>query len=165
MKIKLNFWIDVAILCIFLVAMEPGASGVFIHEWLTTSAVAILIVHFVLHWEWFMTLTARFFVKLWHSSRLNYLLSIALFLGFATLMVSGFAISEKVLPTLGVELAGRGAWKRIHDLSANLTLLIIALHIGLRWEWVWAAFKKIFVAPFVKERKADSPVLIEEDGL
>lgn len=165
MKIKLNFWIDVAIFSIFLIAMEPGASGISIHEWLTTAAVAALIVHFVLHWDWFMKLTSRFFVKLLHSSRLNYLLSIALFLGFITLIVSGFAISEKVIPALGIEMAGRGAWKRIHDLSANLTLLIIAVHIALRWDWLTAAFAKIFIAPFAKEKKIENPVLVEEDGI
>lgn len=165
MNIKLNFWVDVSIFAIFLVAMEPRATGITIHEWFTTAAVGTLIVHFVLHWDWFMKLTSRFFVKLFHSSRLNYLLSIALFLGFITLMVSGFMISRSVMPSLGFVVDARGAWGKIHDLSANLTLLLIAIHVGLRWDWIWAAFKRIFVEPFVKVRKNADQVLTDEDGI
>jgi hypothetical protein len=164
MNTKLNFWIDIATFIGFMVAMEPRSTGVSIHEWFTVAAVGTLIVHFVLHWDWFIRLTSRFLVKLFHSSRLNYLLAIAIFIGFTSIMVSGLMISEHVVPTLGLQPAGRFAWRRIHDLAANLTFLLVAVHVALRWEWVTAAFVRLVVAPFRKTRKAD-PVLTEEDGI
>ncbi|MEW6403055.1 MAG: DUF4405 domain-containing protein, partial [Chloroflexota bacterium] len=123
-----------------------------------------LIVHFVLHWDWFIRLTQRFFVKLFHNSRLNYLLSIAIFLGFISIMASGLMISESFMPFLGFDFDARFAWRRIHDLASNLTLLLVAVHVALRWDWVAAAFTRIFIDPFRKPRKVDA-VLVEEDGI
>src|SRR5512135_1984630 len=99
-----------------MVAMEPRSTGITIHEWFTMAAVGTLIVHFVLHWDWFIRLTSRFLVKLFHSSRLNYLLAIAIFFGFTAIMVSGLMISENVVPTMGLHPESRFAWRRIHDL-------------------------------------------------
>jgi hypothetical protein len=161
---KLNFWIDVAIFAGFMVAMEPRSTGITIHEWFTVAAVGTLIVHFVLHWDWFIRLSTRFFAKLFHSSRLNYLVAIAIFFGFISIMVSGFMISEHFIPSLGLHPQVRYAWRRIHDLAANLTLLLVAVHVALRWEWVKAAFLRLVVAPFRKINRPD-PVLTEEDGM
>lgn len=164
MDVKLNFWIDVVSFLGFMIAMEPGATGLTIHEWLTVSAVGTLIVHFVLHWDWFIRLTSRFFVKLFHSSRLNYLIAIVIFLSFTSLMVSGLMISEHFMPSLGVNINARHAWKSIHELSANLSLVLVAVHVALRWEWVKAAFIRLIVTPFRKMQDVD-PVLTEEDGM
>lgn len=164
MNIELNFWIDVITFVGFMIAMEPHFTGLAIHEWFTVSAVSTLIVHFVLHWDWFIRLTNRFFVKLFHSSRLNYLISIVVFLGFVSIMVSGLMISEHLLPYFGFEVESRYAWRRIHDLASNLTLVLVAVHVALRWEWVKAAFIRLIVTPLRKTKSVD-PVLTEEDGM
>lgn len=164
MNIELNFWIDVITFMGFMVAMQPNFTGLAIHEWFTVSAVGTLIIHFVLHWDWFIRLTRRFFAKLVHSSRLNYLISIAVFLGFIAIMVSGIMISEHLLPDLGLHIEARYAWRRIHDLAANLTLALVAVHVALRWEWVKAAFIRLVMSPFRKTKSFES-VLTEEDGL
>jgi hypothetical protein len=162
---KLNFWIDISTFTGFMIAMQPHSTGITIHEWFTVSAVGTLIIHFVLHWDWFTRLTSRFFVKLYHSSRLNYVLAIAIFIGFTSIMVSGLMISEHVSPWLGFHPNARFAWRHVHELAANLTLVLVAIHVALRWEWVKAAFLRLIVAPFRKiEKKVDS-VLTEEDGL
>ena len=164
MNIKLNFWIDLATFLGFMIAMEPRSTGITIHEWFTVSAVGTLIVHFVLHWDWFMRLTSRFFVKLIHSSRLNYVIAISIFLGFTSIMVSGLMISQHFVPSLGFHPEARHAWRRVHELAANLTLVLVAVHVALRWEWVKAAFIRLIVTPFKRIERADS-VLTEEDGL
>ena len=164
MNTKLNFWIDVLTFTGFMVAMEPHFTGETIHEWFTMAAVGTLIVHFVLHWDWFLRLTSHFFVRIFHSSRLNYLIAIAVFLGFISIIVSGLMISKHVMPFFGLHVDSRYAWRRIHDLASNLTLVLVAIHVALRWEWVQAAFLRILVQPFRKTKKVD-PVLVEEDGM
>jgi hypothetical protein len=147
-----------------MIAMEPHFTGETLHEWFTVSAAGTLIVHFVLHWDWFRRLTSRFFVKVFHSSRLNYLLATVIFLGFTSIMLSGLLISESFMPSLGLHLEARYAWRRIHELASDMTLALVAVHVGLRWDWLTAAFTRIFVEPFQKAKKVD-PVLLEEDGL
>jgi len=164
MNVKLNFWMDVATFTGFMIAMEPRSTGLTIHEWFTVAAVGTLVVHFVLHWDWFIRMTSRFFVKLFHSSRLNYLMSIAIFTGFVSIMVSGLMISEHFVPFLGFHPGARYGWKQIHELAANITLVLVAAHVALRWEWVKAAFIRLLVEPFRKTHKVD-PVLLDEDGM
>ncbi|HSL43559.1 MAG TPA: DUF4405 domain-containing protein [Anaerolineales bacterium] len=164
MNIKLNFWIDVAIFTGFMIAMEPHFTGETIHEWFTVAAVGTLIIHFILHWDWFLRLTSRFFVRIFHSSRLNYLMAVTIFLGFISIVLSGLLISESFMPFLGLHLEARYAWRRIHELASNLTLVLVAVHVGLRWDWLMAAFTRIFVEPVRKAKKID-PVLVEDDGL
>ena len=164
MNVKLNFWIDLATFLGLMVAMEPHSTGTTIHEWFTVAAVGTLIVHFVLHWDWFMRLSARFFVKLFHSSRLNYIIAVAIFIGFISIMTSGLMISEHFVPSLGLHPQTRHAWRSVHEFAANLTLVLVAIHVALRWEWVKAAFIRLIVTPFRKLDGVDS-VLTDEDGM
>lgn len=145
--LRTRFWIDVFIFGGFLIALEPHATGTPLHEWLTVSAFAFLIVHFLFHWDWFLRTTVSFFKNLFHISRLNYVLAIVVFIGFIAIITSGLMISESVSPTIGLYLdAGRG-WEKIHELAANLTLLAVALHFALHWDWIRNTFGKIIIEP------------------
>jgi hypothetical protein len=165
MNVKLNFWIDLACFAGFLVALEPRLTGVSIHEWFTLAAAGTLIVHFLLHWDWFFRISARYFDKLFHSSRLNYLLAILIFIGFVTIITSGLMISESVLPFFGLEHARNLAWRRIHDLASNLTLMLVAVHVALRWDWVKAAFNRVLIQPFKRAngKLRTDPALAEDE--
>jgi hypothetical protein len=165
MNIKLNFWIDLACFLGFLVALEPRLTGTSIHEWFTLAAAGTLIVHFILHWDWFLRVSGRFFTKLFHSSRLNYVLAILIFVGFITIMTSGLMISESVLPFFGFERASGFAWRSIHDAASNLTLLLVAIHVALRWDWVKSAFVRVLVTPFKQTKTIlpPDPALAEDE--
>ena len=158
-QIKIKLVIDIVIFIIFLIAIEPHSSGIAVHEWLTTSALAALVVHLLLSWDWIVNITRRFVGKVNGISRLNYILNLLLFIDGTVIMLSGFMISESLLPYMGIQLPRGFAWRSIHDLSANIFLLLLGAHTALHWSWIVDAFKRYIFQPvgrlFASKKKED----------
>ena len=144
---KTKLVIDVIIFTAFLIAMDPHSSGIAIHEWLATSLIAALVIHLLLNWDWIVQITRRFIGKMNGQSRINYILNWLLFIDATLMMLSGFMISESVIPFLGLSLPRDFAWRSLHDLSANLFLGLLGLHTALHWSWVVDAFKRYVFQP------------------
>lgn len=145
---RLKLWIDLAIFAAFLVTMEPHSSGLPIHEWLSLSMIAAILVHLLLSWDWIAQITRRFLGRVAGVSRLNYLLNWLLFFDGILIMLSGILISEVALPALGIALPPGFAWRRLHDMSANFFLLLLGLHTALHWSWIVNSIKRYVVEPF-----------------
>ncbi len=147
-SLKTNFWLDVFIFAGFLAALQPRLTGIAIHEWFTLAAAATLVLHVVLHWDWAVGITKRFFRNLFHASRLNYVVDALLFVAFTLVITSGLVISRVVLPTFGLQTFSSRSWLEIHNASSNLTLLLVALHFALHWSWVKNTFQRLILNPF-----------------
>ena len=144
---KLKLIIDIAIFIGFLITMEPHASGLTIHEWLATALITVLIVHLLLNWDWIVQISRRFNGKMKGQSRINYILNWLLFIDGTIIMLSGFMISESLLPALGIQLPQSFAWRSLHDLSANLFLVLLGMHTALHWNWIVDTFKRFVFQP------------------
>jgi uncharacterized protein DUF4405 len=144
---KLKFVIDIGIFIAFLITMEPHASGLTIHEWLATALIPVLVVHLLLSWDWIVQVTQRFIGKMKTQSRINYILNWLLFVDGTIIMLSGFMISESLMPTLSIQLPRNIAWRGLHDLSANLFLILLGLHTALHWRWIVDTFKRYVLQP------------------
>lgn len=144
---KTKLVIDIAIFIAFLIAMDPHSSGLAVHEWLATAALAAIVVHLLLSWDWIIQTSRRFMGRVSSQSRINYILNWAMFFDVTVLMLSGFLISEQVIPSLGISLPQNFAWRSWHDLSANLFLLLLGLHTALHWGWIVDAFKRYVFQP------------------
>jgi hypothetical protein len=57
-------------------------------------------------------------------------------------LVSGFIISEVVLPKLGISTINDRSWRSAHNLPLNFLVLFVGLHIAINWGWIIAAFKR-----------------------
>jgi Domain of unknown function (DUF4405) len=147
---KLKLIIDIAIFIGFLIAMEPHASGLTIHEWLATALIAVLVVHLLLNWDWIVQITRRFIGKMKSQSRINYFLNWLLFIDGTVIMLSGFMISESLLSALGIQLLQSFAWRSLHDLSANLFLVLLGLLTALHWNSIVDTFKRHIFQPLGK---------------
>lgn len=145
---RVNLFVDIAIFLAFLVAMAPKFSGMTIHEWLGTAFGAVIVTHLLLHWQWIIEVTKRFFSKAQWSARINYLLNSLLFVVITILILSGLMISHVALPALGIELGEGGIWKQLHKLSADLFLYGIGLHVALHWQWIVNMIKRMTRLPF-----------------
>lgn len=148
--------IDIAIFIAFLIAMDPHSSGIAIHEWLATSLIAALVVHLLLSWDWITQITRRFLGRINTQSRINYVLNWLLFVDGTVIMLSGFLISQSVMPFLGIQLPRNFTWRSLHDLSANLFLVLLGLHTALHWSWIVDAFKRYIFLPVGKLFSANS---------
>lgn len=78
------------------------------------------------------------------------MLDVALLIAMTTAFVSGYAISRSVLPVLGLAVRPDFVWRRLHDISANLTLLIVAVHVGLHWQWILSALRRYVAQPIAR---------------
>ena len=136
--------LDIGTFLAFLIAMDPRFSGIAIHEWLSIAAAATVIVHLLLSWSWIVNVTRRFFVASTNGARVNYVLNWLLFIDGILIMLSGIMISEAVVPALGFTLPMGFAWRQLHDMSANLALLIMGLHLAMHWNWIVTTFKRVF---------------------
>ncbi len=153
---KVNLTVDIAILVAFLVAMAPRFSGLAIHEWLSIAFGAVVMVHLLLHWQWIVEITKRFFRSTTWMARMNYMLNSLLFITITVVMLSGILISEIALPSIGVDIVGNFAWRRIHGVSADLSVFLIGVHLAFHWQWIWNALKRYAIAPLLPKRTAPS---------
>ena len=139
---KTKFLLDAGIFLAFLVAMEPRFSGIPIHEWLSVALGATIIIHLLLHWKWIITVGAKFFRKLWHSSRLKFVVDALLFIDFVAVMFSGIMISRAILPVLGLAIMPGMAWRLLHSWTAETSILLLGVHFALNWGWTWTMLKR-----------------------
>ena len=147
-SLRTNFWLDAFIFAGFLAALQPRLTGIAIHEWFSLAAAATLVLHVVLHWDWAVGITKKFFSNLFHVSRLNYLVDALLFAAFTVVITSGLVISRVVLPAFGLQTLSSRSWLEIHNASSNLTLMLVALHFALHWSWVKNTFNRLILDPF-----------------
>jgi len=164
---KTNLLLDSGILVAFLIAMEPQFSGVAIHEWLSLALAAVIIVHLLLHWKWITGVGVRFFKKLWHVSRLKFIVDILLFVAFVGVMLSGILISRSALPALGIQMEQTSmVWRLLHSLSADLSILLVGLHFALNFGWVVSAIKRCIIEPLarvVRPNRQPQPAPVPND--
>lgn len=149
---KTNLIVDIAIFIAFLIAMAPRFSGVPVHEWLGIAFGAAIVTHLLLHWQWLVEVTKRFFSKAAPSARVNYVLNALLFIDVTLIIFSGLMISRSALPALGITATLGGSWRGIHETTANLFLLLVGLHVALHWQWIANMFKRFVIAPITGRR-------------
>lgn len=160
-----NLLMDTLIFIGVLVSFSPSLTGQSLHEWIGLAFGLTLIIHMLLHWNWIAAVTRRFFKATTWRARINYLLGAALFIAFITIIFSGVMESETVLQTFGLTASRGFFWKMLHSASADVTLWLTALHIGLHGRWILNAVKKLFTRrPKVQpsETLAVVPVHIDE---
>jgi cytochrome b len=157
---KVNLAVDAGIFVGFLVAAAPHFTGMTIHEWLGIAFAAGIITHLLLHWQWIVAISQRFLSNIPRQARLNYILNTLLFIDITLIIFSGLMISQVALPSMGLSLGAGGAWKGIHVFAANLSLVLIGLHVALHWQWIVNAIKRYVIEPWSAGHRAPQPRLV-----
>ncbi|MCS6993742.1 MAG: cytochrome b/b6 domain-containing protein [Anaerolineales bacterium] len=144
---RTNLIFDSIVFLAFLVLANPDMTGMSIHEWLGVAFLAALLTHLVLHWEWIVSVTASFFKKLWHTSRLNYVVNLLFLVLMTGALFSGLMISESVLAFLGISIERNPVWEGLHHTLSDASVLVLGLHLALHWKWIVNNLNRYVVQP------------------
>ncbi len=147
MSTKTNLVLDLTMFAAFLAVSNPHLTGVTVHEWLAISLAGAVITHLLLHWDWIMKVGKEFFKKLWHQSRLNFVVNTLFFIAMTGALFSGLMISKSVLPALGIQLAVSSSWKSIHFLLSDISVALLGVHFALHFKWVVTNVGRYIVNP------------------
>jgi hypothetical protein len=150
MSAKTNLTLDITIFTAFLAVSNPSLTGMTAHEWLALAFGAAIVTHLLFHWNWLTTMTKQFFKKLFHQSRLNYVVDALFFISMTAAMLSGLLISKSVMSTLGIQLNAGHGWESIHRLAADTSLIMLGLHFALHFKWVVTNLNRYLVSPVIR---------------
>lgn len=148
------FVVDALVALFFVLVMNVPLTGVAIHEWLGIAIAAALATHLVQHADWIARTTRRWSGRTSLQNRLNYLLMIGLFVGFASIIVSGLLISESALPWLGYHPPATDFWLWLHLSSVGWVIALAAIHIAMNWKWIVTTSNRFIFDP-LERRGAD----------
>jgi uncharacterized protein DUF4405 len=147
MPTKNNLILDLSMFGIFLVIANPHLTGTTIHEWLAITFSAAIITHLLVHWAWIVKVGKEFFKKLWHQSRLNFLVDTLFFIAMTGSLFSGLMISQSVMSALGIQLNVSHSWKSIHSLLSDTSVVMLGLHFALHWKWLTTNVDRYILNP------------------
>jgi hypothetical protein len=125
-----------------LLVLAPQATGIPVHEWASFLIIIPFFLHLILDWKWIVNITKRLFKRVKGETRFNYVLDWLLFVLFVMATFTGVVISEAALPTLGIPIAIDQFWSSMHDISANLLMVVIGIHLAMHWKWIVTNVKK-----------------------
>ena len=147
MSTKNNLILDLSMFGVFLVIANPHLTGTTVHEWLAIAFFAAIITHLLVHWDWIVKVGKEFFKKLWHQSRLNFLVDTLFFISMTGSLFSGLMISQSVMSALGIQLNVSHSWKSIHSLLSDTSVVMLGLHFALHWKWLTTNADRYIVNP------------------
>jgi len=138
-----KFIIDIVAFVLLAIVCAPQVTGIAWHEWLSITFVIPIVIHLLLNWKWIVNVLQRFFKKLPGQTRFNQIWDVFLFILMVEVTVTGFFISEALLPALGIAVTIDPFWVALHNTTANVFLLLMGVHLAMHWKWITNTFKRV----------------------
>lgn len=141
-RARVLFWLDLILLLSMAILQSPRMSSLAVHEWLAVAFGALIGAHLLVNWRWIVKTLRRVVVPDSRRARINAVLNGTLFVMMTLTLFSGLAISEVVMPLMGVTTSTLIAWRKIHNLLASLSLGVVGFHVALNWDWIVGVVRK-----------------------
>lgn len=136
MTARARLLLDTGMFAALLAVNNPAWTGISVHEWLGIALVTPLLVHLIVNWDWTVRTVVNFVDKARHASRVNLVVDTLLFLSTVAVMVSGFVVSTTLPALFGTTTSPSVIWYALHSVTADATILLMLVHLGLHWRWV-----------------------------
>ena len=189
MKNKIiNYWIDIVLVCIFLVVgitgllRFPGFLQIFgvninslpkvqifqIHHWFGLFFGIIASVHLILHWKWLVAMTKRLIGKIKNNIEtkskrniIHYAVDIILGIAFFLVFITGIIKFPGVLSFFGQNPRTFPLYEVsiIHDWSGLLAVGLLIVHFVLHFRWIVSTTKAIIRRLKTNERSLKNGVI------
>lgn len=151
---QIKLYVDIFLLLSFILVNIPQATGIPFHEWASVLFILPLLIHILLDWKWIVNVTKRMFGRLPGEVRFNQIFDLIIFIMMTLALMTGFVISEAALPAMGIAVTIDPFWSMMHDLTANLTMVLIGVRLAMHWGWIVSSFKRYFRRNAVKQTPA-----------
>jgi hypothetical protein len=161
---KTRLLLDLGTFVLLLVVSAPRATGNTLHEWLALALSGGIVMHLLLNWKWIVEVTYRLSSKYSKGTLVNYILNWGLFSGVIMIMLSGLMISKTVVPFFGISLPESMSWRQLHELSTNIVMILMGLHVALHWSGIVNMFKNIFV-PRISSRTVPQALFMQKKDI
>lgn len=158
---KTKLLLDLGTFITLLIVSAPHFTGDAIHEWLGVALSGAIVLHLLLNWNWIVEISIRLFTKATPNLRFSYILNWALFGAGIMITLSGLMISKTVVPFLGLSLPENMSWRQLHELSTNVIMILMGLHVAMHWNWIVSMFKRM-TGPRVSEPVATPALSMQE---
>jgi hypothetical protein len=140
---KTRYVMDAILFIGFVLVCTPKATGIVIHEWASLLFIVPLIVHLLLHWNWMKTLPAKFKRSMSGQNRFNTFWDFLFYIIMLLSILSGFLVSEALLPQLGLPIEIQQVWSMLHHNVSNLLMPMLGIHLALHWKWIKSMTKRM----------------------
>lgn len=141
--VKTQYVMDSILLIGFILVCIPKVTGTWAHEWLSLLFIVPLIIHLLLHWDWMMALPKNFVHRQSNKDRFNAIWDTLFYLVMLMATLSGFLVSEALLPQLGLPIDILPVWSKLHHDLGNLVMPMLGVHLALHWTWIKTMTKKM----------------------
>ncbi|WP_428412612.1 DUF4405 domain-containing protein [Pararhizobium sp.] len=109
------------------------------HELFGTALFTLVIVHNVFNRRWYGGMTKR---RMDATRIVNLVTIVCLAIGMTVMLTTSLLVSRDLFPFTA--LSGAFAVREIHMFAGYWVLLIIAIHLGTRWDVVMNVFRTMF---------------------
>ena len=141
---KKNIFLDIGMTAIFICLMSTFITGIKWHEILGLVIFGIFIIHKLLNRKWIVAVTKKVFAK--EKSvptivKIQYVIDAILLVLVTFIIISGLLISVEIFPQFQSE--NLTFWSSWHHFASILSLILISIHVGLNWQQIINAVKRI----------------------
>ncbi|MBD5486439.1 MAG: DUF4405 domain-containing protein [Lachnospiraceae bacterium] len=137
MRTKIKIVIDTGMIILVLLQMAYHLVGDSLHEWLGIILFVLLILHNILDRKWYSGLFKGKYtpIRFFHTA-----INMLLLASFLCVAVSAVFLSTTLSTLFNLKLALLG--RRMHMVFTAWSLILMSVHVGLRWSRKIGAIKK-----------------------